>query len=166
MNAYIITLREWFNALAPRERIIVAVGAVLVGATLVYLAAWEPLAKAHQRNQQALSAARTLGQKLEIAAAEVQNARGSGTALASNGTSLLTAVDQASKTGTLGKPLTRIQPEGDVEVKVWIDGVSFDTLLRWISELENRYGISAQTVDIEKDAVAGQVNARLSLVRP
>lgn len=168
MNAYLPALQEWFRGLARRERILVAAGAIIVTATILFLAIWEPLAKAHHKNEQDLAAARALGQKLEVLAAEVQGARSvNGGAIAGAGTSLLSAVDQASKSGTLNKPLSRIQPEGDTEVKVWIDGVGFEALLRWVGELESRYGISVQTVDVEKDAtVPGQVNARLSLVRP
>lgn len=167
MNAYLTALQEWFRGLAPRERVLVSAGAAAVALAVLFLGIWEPLAKAHRKNEQDLIAARALGQRLEVIAAEVQNAHSGGpAAIAAAGASLLSVVDQASKSGTLNKPLTRIQPEGETEVKVWIDGVSFDALLRWIGELESRYGISTQTVDIEKDATPGQVNARLSLVRP
>lgn len=164
MNAYLNTLQEWFRGLAPRERAIVSAGTVIVAITLLYLLVWEPLSKAQSRYAQELVSAHALAQKLEILAANARNAQGSGGSVGV-GTSLLSAVDQASKSGTLTKPLSRIQPEGDTEVKVWIDGTSFDSLLRWIGELESRYGIRAQAVDIEKDATPGQVNAHLSLVR-
>jgi general secretion pathway protein M len=167
MNAYLTQLQEWFRGLAPRERILVGSGTVVVLITILFLGIWEPLNKAHHQRETDLVAARALAQRLEVISAEVQKARAAnGGAIASSGGSLLTMVDQASKSGTLNKPLTRIQPEGESEVKVWADGVGFDSLLRWISELEGRYGISIQTADIDKDATPGLVNARLSLVRP
>jgi general secretion pathway protein M len=167
MNAYLAQLQEWFRGLAPRERVIVSVGAVVLTITILFLGVWEPLNKAHAKREADLADAQTLAQRLEVIAAEVQKSRASGGGqIAGGDASLLTTVDQASKSGTLGKPLTRIQPEGDNEVKVWVDGVSFAALVHWISELESRNGISTQTAEIEKDAVPGQVNARLSLVRP
>jgi general secretion pathway protein M len=167
MNAYLTQLQEWFRGLAPRERILVGTGAIVVLITVLFLGIWEPLNKAHHQREVDLVAARALAQRLEIISAEVQKARAvNGGGVASSGGSLLTVVDQASKSGALNKPLTRIQPEGESEVKVWVDGVSFDALLRWIAELEGRYGISIQTADIDKDATPGLVNARLSLVRP
>ncbi|TXH03530.1 MAG: type II secretion system protein M [Nevskiaceae bacterium] len=166
MNAYLTALQDWFRGLAARERVMVASCAVVVAVTVLFLGIWEPLVKAHRKYEVDLAAARALGQRLEVIAAQAQSAHGtSGAAPVATGLSLLSAVDQAGKSGVLTKPLTRIQPEGDNEVKVWIDGVSFDALLRWIGELELRYGIDAQSVDIEKDATPGQVNARLSLVR-
>lgn len=161
-------LQEWFRGLAPRERVLVGVGAAVVAVTVLFLGIWEPLTKAHHKREADLGSARVLAQRLEEIGAELQQNRasGNGGAVAARSMSLLSAVDQSSKGGALNKPLSRIQPEGDNEVKVWLEGVSFDGLLRWISELETRYGVSAQTVDIEKDPTPGLVSARLSLVRP
>lgn len=166
MNTYLTQFKDWFRGLAPRERLLVSVCAAVLGVTFVFLGVWEPLNAGLAKRQVDLTAAQALAQRLEVIAAELQKNRaaGGGQAINTEG-SLLTIVDQASKTGTLGMPLTRIQPEGDSEVKVWVDGVSFNALVQWISELEKRYGITTQTADIEKGAGPGQVNARLSLVR-
>jgi general secretion pathway protein M len=75
-------------------------------------------------------------------------------------------VDLSARAGTLSKPPSRIQPEGEREVRVWLEAVSFDSLLRWIGELETRYGIQVQTADIERAERPGLVDARLTLVRP
>jgi general secretion pathway protein M len=166
MNAALTQLQEWFRSLAPRERLLVSVGGIVVAITILYLGIWEPLSKAHSKREQDLAASQGLAQRLEAIAVVVQKSQSSGGAVINTGASLLSTVDQVSKAGTLGKPLTRIQPEGDHEVKVWIDGVSFEALVRWISELEGRYGISVQTADLDRDTLPGQVNARLSLVRP
>lgn len=166
MNAALTQLQDWFRSLAPRERLLVSVGSVVVAITILYLGIWEPLSKAHSKREQDLAASQALAQRLEAIAVVVQKSQASGGAAINTGASLLSTVDQVSKSGTLGKPLTRIQPEGDHEVKVWIDGVSFEALVRWISELEGRYGISIQTADLDRDTLPGQVNARLSLVRP
>ena len=166
MNAALTQLQEWFRSLAPRERLLVSVGGIVVAITILYLGIWEPLSKAHSKREQDLAASQGLAQRLEAIAVVVQKSQSSGGAMINTGASLLSTVDQVSKAGTLGKPLTRIQPEGDHEVKVWIDGVSFEALVRWISELEGRYGISVQTADLDRDTLPGQVNARLSLVRP
>lgn len=165
MNSAITQFQEWFRSLAPRERLLVSVGGAVLAVTVLYLGIWEPLSKAHAKREQDLANAQGLAQRLEMLAATAQKGQPGG-AVVNTGASLLSTVDQVSKSGTLGKPLTRIQPEGDHEVKVWIDGVSFDALVRWISELESRYGISIQTADLDRDALPGQVNARLSLVRP
>lgn len=158
-------LRERFLALQPRERVLVSVGALAVSLTLIYLLLWEPLAQAHTQRRAALEASRALAAQLEVAAQKVQTLRRPAGAQAGQNLSLMAAVDQASKQPTLGKSPSRIQPEGDREVRVWFEGVAFDALVRWLFDLQTRYGVSVQTLDVEPQAAPGEVNVRLSLVR-
>lgn len=166
MKAYLDPAREWFLALSARERIIVGAGSIVGLTILLYLLLWKPLVNAHHGREQQLLDARALAQRLENVGADLQRARASGTGQVDRSGSLIAVVDQASKSGTLGKAPTRLQPEGDTEVRIWLDAVSFDALIRWTAELETRYGIQVQTADIEKQGAPGSVNARLSLVRP
>ncbi|HVT35838.1 MAG TPA: type II secretion system protein M [Nevskiaceae bacterium] len=167
MNAYIQQLRDWLATLAPRERVLVLVAAVCAGIALLDLALWEPLVHAHEKREKSLAESRALAQRLESLAPDAMRARGGGGGAnaALRSMSLLAAVDQSAKSGTLSKPPTRLQPEGDDEVKVWLEATAFDSVLRWINELDTRYGITAQTIDIDKESTPGQVNVRLSLVR-
>ncbi|TDU31584.1 type II secretion system protein M (GspM) [Panacagrimonas perspica] len=158
--------RARFLALQVRERWIVGVGAVVMLFVVLYLAVWEPLTKAHVQREAALASARSTAIRLEEAAAKLQTSAGRNpAATAGRGLSLMAAVDQASKQGSLGKEPTRIQPEGDREVRVWFEDVSFDSLVRWLSDLQTRYGVAVQTLEVEPQATPGKVNVRLSLVR-
>jgi general secretion pathway protein M len=159
-------LRERFLALQPRERWILAGGAAVLLVTLLYLAVWEPIVDAHKERIEALESSRLLAIRLEQAAAQVQRSGGQrGAGNAGRGLSLMAAVDQASKQGTLGKSPTRIQPEGDREVRVWFEDVAFDALVRWLSELQAGYGVGVQTLDVEPQSTPGKVNVRMSLTR-
>lgn len=164
MKALLNLAREWFLALAPRERWMVAVGGIVTTLILFFLLVWEPIVLAHERRAQALGEARALAQRLEQVAADSRG--GAPRAAVNRSQSLLAAVDTAGKSPTLGKAPSRLQPEGEAEVKVWLEGVNFDALVRWLAELESRHGIVVQDADIEKDSAPGMVSARLSLVRP
>ncbi len=158
--------RTRFDALSVRERWILLVGGVALLLTLIYLMAIEPVTQLHQQRLNALDSSRALAAQLESAAVAVSGAsRGARGAQVGGGMSLLAAVDQASKTGTLGKAPERLQPEGDREVKVWFDDVPFDNLVRWLAELQTRYAITVQTLDVEAQSAPGIVDARLSLTR-
>ena len=163
MNALFEQLRSSLQQLAPRERIIVLAGGVLLLLVLVYLLAWEPLVKTHRQRAEALERARALATRIEEVAGLVRS-QGSGRNV-DRSTSLVAAVDRTSRSPVLGKPPSRVQPEGDREVKVWIEDVPFNNLLRWLQDLETRYGIGAATAEIERGARPGQVSVRLSLVR-
>ncbi|MFP5305798.1 MAG: type II secretion system protein GspM [Gammaproteobacteria bacterium] len=164
MKNLIERIEALLQQLAPRERVMVLVGAAVVVVTLLYLVVWQPLAAAHTQRQAALERARALSARIEQAAAQVR-ATSPGRRV-DRELSLLAAVDQTSRSPTLGKAPSRLQPEGDREVKVWLEDVAFDSLLRWLQELETRYGISASSAEIERSATPGQVSVRLTLVRP
>lgn len=158
--------RERFLALQTRERWMLGVGVVALLLTVLYLAIWEPIVQSRVQRASALESSRAIAIRLEQAAQQLRATAGTNpAATAGRGLSLLAAVDQASKQGTLGKSPTRVQPEGDREVRVWFEDVSFDALVRWLHDLQTRYGISVQTMDVEPQAGPGQVNVRLSLVR-
>jgi general secretion pathway protein M len=153
----------WLRALAPRERVMVLSCAVVVILTLAYAGAWKPVVDAHHRREAALERARGIAARIEQAAAEIK-ASGPTRAVDSN-TSLLAAVDQTSRSPILGKTPSRVQPEGEKEVKVWIDDVPFDNLLRWLQELEQKFGIVSSSAEIERSSAPGVVNVRVTLVR-
>ena len=166
MKAYLEQFRTWWDARQAQERTLLLVGAALMAVLLFYLAVWQPVARAHHRAELALSQSHAAAQRLEVIGAEVARLRGAGGQSAANRSlSLLAAVDQASRGPELGKAPSRIQPEGDKEVKLWIDDVPFDAVLQWTQLLQSQYGITVSSAEIERKG-EGVVSARLSLVRP
>lgn len=165
LNEIVLQQRERFLKLQQREQWLVGVGAIVVTITVLYLAIWEPIAGAHTHRAEGLVAQRALAERLEAAAAELQSMRGNGNATVDRSTSVLSAIDQSSKQGPVGKAPDRMQPEGDKEVKVWFEDVPFDALLRWLVILQTRYGVSVQTLEVERQPAVGRVNARMTLVR-
>lgn len=151
--------------LAPRERALVLTAGIVVLVTLLFLLVWEPIAQARQQRAMQLESARALANRLEVIGAEVRAISGNRPAV-NRSISLLAAVDQAARSGTLGRAPSRLQPEGEREVRVWLDATPYDNLVRWIDELETRHGIVVATLDVERGNAPGTVNARLTLIRP
>jgi general secretion pathway protein M len=164
MNAYLERFRAWWSGLADRERLALSVGSAALALVVLYLAVWEPLSQARARRAAELDEARALAVLIETLAAESQRARGSGT-IQGAGQSLLAVVDQSRKASALTKPPSRLQPEGDATVRIWLEDVPFDALLRWLNDLQTRYGVRVDNADIERESGSGLVNARLTLVR-
>lgn len=158
--------RARFEARPPREQLILAVGAGFVLLALIYLLLWQPFAVARDRAVARLEAARGLAARIEQIGAQGQVLRsGAGQPVVGPEVSLLSAVDQASKDGVLGKAPSRMQPDGDKQVRVWIEDVPFDAVLRWLDDLQNRYAVRVDAVTLERRPAAGTINVRLSLVR-
>ena len=158
--------RTRFEALQPREQLLVGIAGIVIAIAVIYAGIWQPFARARIRNAAELEAARAIANSLVVAQAEVQarGQRGGGPIVGAD-VSLLTAVDQASKNGTLTKPPSRLQPDGENQARVWLEDVQFDVLLRWMYELQNNYGLKIDVADIERQPTSGLVNARLSLTR-
>jgi len=155
-------LRAWWSGLAERERRVLGGGGVILALVIAYLGVWEPLAGARHRQQVNLAAARALAVQIEALAASAP--RGT-PALSGTGQSLLAIVDQSSKSSAMAKPPSRLQPEGDNAVRIWLEDVPFDALLRWLGELQSRYGVRVDNADIQRESGPGLVNARLTLMR-
>ena len=164
MKALLERLRAWWSTLVDRERRIVAAGGAALGLMILYLAVWEPLAGAKHQREVDLQAARALAVQIESLALLAPRA-GSTVALAGAGQSLLAIIDTTRKASAVTQPPSRLQPEGDNTVRVWLEDAPFDGLLRWLGELHTRYGVRVETAEIERESGPGLVNARLTLVK-
>lgn len=163
MKQQLQALLTHYQRLAPREQRLLLVGGIVLLATLGYLLIWEPIHLGRDAAHRQLADARSVAQQLERAAAQFAGSR-SGPVAADRSRSLLAVVDQAARNGTLGKAPSRIQPDGDEVVRVWIEDVPAEALLRWMAELEGRHGLVIEAADIERRAT-GHANARLQLAR-
>jgi general secretion pathway protein M len=151
------------DRLQPRERVIVAIGAVAVALTVLYSGIWHPASKARIEAESRLTDARAIAVQLERAGAMAR--ANPGAHPQGGGGSLLTIVDQATRAGDLGKTPPRLQPDGENAVRVWFENVPFDNLARWMGQLETKYGVRIDAVDVEHQSTPGVVNARLSIGR-
>jgi general secretion pathway protein M len=163
VNPLVEQLEGELGKLQARERLLVAVAAVAAVVLVLDMAIWRPAAHARNNNQARLDDARQVAEQLEHAAVLVPHNNLAGQA---NGGSLMAIVDEASKGGELSKPLTRMSPDGDTQLRVWVEEVTFDSLTHWMYTLQSRYGVRVDSVDIEQQPTPGLVNARLTLKKP
>jgi len=160
-------MKEWFNSLVPRERLLVlAAGAVSI-AGLFFLFVWEPLVTANDNLEQQVISAQELNNWLSDVELEASDLRASGRRNSVKGLnqSLLSVVDQTSRTSGLGEAVRRIQPEGDDQAQVSLEEASFNQMLFWLSELERNYGIRATALTLTRGEKVGQVQVRMTLTR-
>jgi general secretion pathway protein M len=162
MKLHLEHLRAWWSSLAERERRVLAGGGVALALIVVYAAVYEPLVGAHQQRRDDLAAARAVAMELERLSAV---APGGGPALSGAGQSLLAIVDQSRQASGIAKPPSRLQPEGEATVRIWLEDVPFEALMRWLGDLQTRYGVRVEAADIQRESGPGLVNARLTLMR-
>lgn len=162
-----MNMKQWWNARNPREKLILGAGGFLLLAFLYFSLVIEPLQSGIAQRQQRLANEIELSGWLASVAPEVQQLRrSSGSGNVSKGGSLLSVVDQTSKAAGLGKSITRLQPEGDAEVRAWLDAAPFNETLRWLRTLESTYGVEIAELSFNRDSQPGMVKARITLKRP
>lgn len=151
-------LAQRWQSLPARERLALSVLAVFLSLVLLYLLAWRPVlerferAKAHYQQQQELHAyiqanvgqARQAqkGAKLQVASEQLQGL----------------ATSSAQQQGLV---LERLDNDGTAGLVISLSQVPFESLLRWLSELQKK-GVSLSEVSLDR-AGAGKVNARVTL---
>jgi len=154
-------LQYWVQ-LRPREQTLLAIGAGVLVLSLSYLIVWEPFASKQERLQESVASQQKLVVWMSDSVQELRQLRNSSPgAGGSGGQSLLGIIDSSAKAAQLGQSMTRVEPEGSNKVRVWFERAEFDVLTRWMSTLASRYGVTAESVTIDKDANAGRVSARL-----
>ena len=156
-------VNEYWEGLQPRERLALAVGAVALLAALIYFSLWQPLMSAREEMRQEVTQQRALLRWMSGTASEAQQLRGSGAGSAAlGGQSLLSLVDQSARKAGMGGVVKRVEPDGK-QVRIWLDGASFDKLVGWLEKLERDNGVHVVNATIERTGSSGVVNARLRL---
>jgi general secretion pathway protein M len=161
-------MKDWLDTLAPRERIMVLAGAVVVVIALLWLLVWKPLDSRHD-------ALRTSVADWETGLAQLQRVaelRGSGSA--AGGASNLGAdqtpviiVDTTLRARGLSGALRRSQPTTSTGIRVEFENVAFNSLVLWLGDLSTRYGMDVQagSLSVPAQADPGRINATLTLER-
>ena len=158
-------MKQWLARLDPRERHLVLGGGALALALLIYLLGWLPFSREVTRLREVVKEQRALAAWMEQAAREAQRLRGlQGGAAARRGSrSLLSLTDQTARQAGLGGAIKRVEPEGQDKVRIRLEGVAFDDLIRWLEKLPLDHGVRIQDIAIDRRDTPGEVDARLTL---
>lgn len=157
-------MKDWFANLDPRERRALTFGGLALLLLLLYFAGWRPFSIKLEQTTQQVQEQRATYQWMQIKAEEVKRLRSAAPAIkAAGGQSLLATVDRTAREGGLGPALKRVEPEGAANVRVWLEGASFDELVAWLNQLQQGYGVQIASISVERQDVPGSVTARLTL---
>lgn len=160
-------MKQYWRALSPRERRLVLLGGALALAVGLGGLVWYPLLQA--RNE---LAERVRDNRAEVAwmsaAAERLEALRTGDPQSSapqqrGDRSLLALIDETARSEGLGEAIRRGEPAGDGRVRVWLDGASFDRMVRWLTRLSTVFGVRVTELSVDRADTPGLVNARVAL---
>ena len=141
-------MKAYWQNFSDRERLLIMVGAAIIGLGLFYLAVLSPLNSWRENaEQRSVTAERNYTMVRQAAM------RGGGVQVSANADTQTPIRNVLSQTAErFGFPLSSYNPLPDGNVTASADGVSADQLFNWVGELERRYGITVITADIAREA--------------
>ena len=158
-------LRNAWHSLQSRERLIVGIGAVILLALLGYSIVWAPVQRDLPNLRIDVPKQRTQLALMRVQAKQVAQLRGSAPAKIASG-NLLTKLEQSAQNRGVRENITRMEPDETNSVRLSLDSVDFNALLRWLKELQTQNGIRPETATITAQSDQGLVNARLLMRGP
>jgi len=141
-------MKAYWQNLTERERLIVTIGAAIIGLGLFFLAVVNPLNSWRDNAERRSAAAeRNFGMVRQAAM------RGGSAQVSANADTQTPVRNVLSETASsLGFPLSSYNPLPDGNVTASVNSVGADQLFNWIGELERRYGITVVSADIAREA--------------
>ena len=156
----------WNNLNARQQRVLMMAGAVLA-ALLVYVWVWEPLIETRAAERERVAQQQALLDWLDAVSPMAEQLRRAGSdarAQSLGERSLLGLADETARAAGLAGALTRIEPAGERQVRVWLDGADFVATMGWLENLSRSQPIQVGQLQVDRARSRGQVNVRVTLV--
>ncbi len=155
-------LRTFWESRAPRERVVVAVMAAILGAAL-YLGLVQSADRARAQLRTSVTMFRAQAASLEQQAAELERLRAAPSATASQ-TDLRTLVQAKADTAGLARALVRLDALDANQVQVVFGAVPFADWLAWVAGLQSQQ-VRLDACRIEALSAPGMVSVTATFIR-
>jgi len=155
-------LKNRWQGLQTREQKILRYSVGFLGLLLFYLLIIDPVYSGRDDAEQRLRSAQEAFSVAQRQAFDLK-ASSSNPGTSESG-SLLTQVESSAQQQGLRNALRRLQPSGNNQIQVSLEGASYDQLMQWLGNL-NQQGVRAQRVDIQLDRKTDLLGVQLLLAR-
>lgn len=155
-------LKQFWIERAPRERLVLGVGGVLLAAVLLYLMLIEPAWTGIGRLERSLPQQRTQAAELDALLGEVKGLRSQPQVATVSPSEVKGAIE--ASLGRAGLKMTRMIPLSEGDLQLTFSNVPYGTWASWLAGIERELGARATTVVVTgKDGTPGNVDAELAL---
>jgi general secretion pathway protein M len=148
-------MKQWWQQLNSREQKLVAAMGTVFCIFLLYSFIWQPLNEGLDKSIKKLARQQALLTWVNGNTERYQQMNASGPA---NSGSLSSIVNRTASDYQI--TVTRMQPQGDDLIQVWIDEVAFQHLLTWLEQLSVSEGLQVKGIDLSRAEQPGVVSVR------
>lgn len=148
-------MKEWFAQLNQREQMSLLILGVALALYLLYMFVWSPLDTRRAELALQNTAIAESQARVDTMVSQLLELREGGAQPATQRN--LTSVINES-TSRLQLPVMRLQPNSRGEIQVRVENASFDTVLKWLHEIEYAEGLLVHEVSLTQANGPGLVN--------
>ena len=161
-------MKQWWESLAERERLLLSVGALVLALLLAYLFVVEPLRNELKTATAERDAKTSLFHKLQGAAAEadVLRARQVEAGTLPDGADAQSLVQQSAEAAGLKEQIKNVGSGDAGSVKLSLEQARFDTVLLWLATLRQQYGLRVEAFSATRAGEPGAADIDLTLSVP
>jgi general secretion pathway protein M len=155
-------LQAWYSGLQEREQRMVAIGGIAMAFLILVVGILMPL---HSAVSTAVSRNETKRDDLEWMQENASVIRAAGNQLpATTGEAPVVLVDRVGREAGLASALRGTQPSG-TGVRVQLEAAPFDTMITWLATLDEHYGLSIESITVDRAVRPGAVNANITFAQ-
>ena len=159
MNA----IKEYYYNLNTRERYMVLTMIIAIAVFVPYQFIWTPFVEGLEESEQRVTKQRVQYQEMQQVSAELKQLRGgAGIATRTGKQFLFGAINNAARKFGLANAVN-VKGDSNDRVRVLMENVPFDNVLRWLDELQHRQGLTIVTINVDQVGSIGMVKANVLL---
>ena len=156
------SLGQWYATKSGTDRLIIKAVAGLIVATVFYTGIWKPVSD-YAANQQARYVTElTLSEWVALNQGALRNSARQPSQGSSAAPALIPSITNAANQNQL--KLDRLQPDSDGGVNITLQEQQFDHVLKWLTLLETKQGLSVERLSIDRGDKASKVSGQVKLV--
>jgi len=157
-------MKDWLQQLETRQRIVLVAAALVLLGLFLFVQVWEPLKQASAMERERIAQQQALVDWLVAVTPMAQRLQQQRIAQRRDSDqSLLGLTDETARAAGLASALTRIEPAGQDQVRVWLDNADFLRMMGWLEQLSSQHPVDIEQMAIDRAAGEGRVNVRVTL---
>lgn len=138
-------LKLWYAGLEQTEQRIVLAGTTILALMIIYFGILLPIDNSVSKLQRQVDSRQKSVNNWKQALPVIMANRGQGISGSSN-QPLSNIITSTSNQHNLN--MSRVQEKNADEMQVWFDNVPFNNFIRWVSEIQQTYGVKVASVNI------------------